>query len=166
MPPNSPLCNKTLEVNINLKLTLHYIPGVLIICILFSVCASIFYISRRRKRIKKESGLNVKLQPYSISQKFGILGIILFMLPIFLTLFLYLSKAILILFSFFFRMLHVPEILYTTFMYIVIAVGYSFIIIGAYLLCEIVWPKRNSVQIAQQINPADCQGESAGRMES
>ena len=105
----------------------------------------IAWIIRRRKIRKKKIEVN-KLtlkKPYTTSQIFGIIGILIFILPIFLSVGSILQKGLYILVLLLFVLIEFPNtvaiILKTLYF-----VSTTFCLFsGVYLVCEMMWPKRN-----------------------
>ena len=106
---------------------------------------SIFWILQRRKKRKSVQNQNLKHQLYySTTQIHGIVGILLFLLPIFFLVISNLLRGILFLSFFIFRFLHFPDSLVNFLMYILLPVSFFITIIGTYLICEFIWPQKTS----------------------
>lgn len=102
---------------------------------------AILWIFKRRSD-RKKGLVHASKGRYSTLQIFGIVGILFFLLPIFYTAISYLNKGALILILFVFGLVHVPKLLVTLIMYVLIPAAFFINIAGSYMLCEYIWPKK------------------------
>ena len=118
-------------------------PSIFILGFCISLCASFLWIYRRRKK----NNLNrTKAQgSYTTTQIFGILGIIFFMFPMFWTIITQLVKGIFVLLILLCGFLHFPDTLESIVIFLYQMASIFFTIIGSYLVCEFMWPKKHSV---------------------
>jgi hypothetical protein len=102
----------------------------------------ILWLVRRRKK-RREEILTNKLvkRPYTTIQIFGIIGILVFIVPIFWAVGVMLQKGLLLLFILFFSWIRLPIII-TILKEILVASTLFLLIAGVYLVCEFIWPNR------------------------
>ena len=110
--------------------------------LLLALTFFIIWIVRRRKKRNEEinaSGLVKK--PYTTSQIFGIIGILVFMLPISWIVVVMLQKGLYLLFILFFGWIKL-QIISTILKSIFFVSTFFLMFAGIYLVCEFIWPKR------------------------
>lgn len=101
----------------------------------------IWIVRRRKKRIEEIKANRLIKRPYTTNQIFGIVGILIFLLPIFWIVGVMLQKGLLFLFILLFGWIKLPIILTT--LKAIFIVSTSFLLFACvYLVCELIWPKR------------------------
>jgi len=98
-----------------------------------------------RRRIIRRKGIIVdKLEkrPYTISQIFGIIGILFFILPIFYVVGVMLQRGLYILYILLFGSVKSPNTVDMTIKTIFYVLTTFLIYTGVYIVCEMMWPKR------------------------
>ncbi len=110
-----------------------------IIGCIVAVASAFFWIYKRHKMNKSYIENNDR---YTKLQLFGIAGIILFMFPISWIILAQLSKGLILLLFLFFGFLHLPDSISNILISFYQLISLFFIIIGSYLVCEIIWPKK------------------------
>ena len=125
-----------MKINIDLSIGGNHL--IYLIGFILAIGFSIFWIIQRRKKRKREQHKS----NYSAVQIFGIVGILLFLLPIFFLVISNLLRGILFISFLIFRFLHFPDILVNVLMYILLPVSFFIMIIGTYLICEFIWPQK------------------------
>ena len=102
----------------------------------------IVWIVRRRKKRNEEIKANgLVKKPYTTSQIFGIIGILVFMLPISWIVVVMLQKGLYLLFILLFgwiKLQIISIILKTIFFVFTLFLMFA----GVYFVCEFIWPKR------------------------
>lgn len=115
-------------------------PLVYTIGFLFAVALSIYGIRQIRKRRKVKTFPGTR---YSISQKFGILGIIVILLPLFLVVILNLIRGGMLLFIIVLNLIPLPESAVNGLANFFQSFSVFFAITGTYYLCSILWPNKD-----------------------
>ena len=102
----------------------------------------IIWIVRRRKKRNAEIKANgLVKKPYTTSQIFGIIGILVFMLPISWIVVIMLQKGLYLLFILLFGWVKLAVIIIP--MKAIFFVSTTFLLFASvYLVCEFMWPKR------------------------
>ena len=102
----------------------------------------IVWIIRRRKKLKEEIKNNrLAKKPYNTSQIFAIIGILVFLVPIFWVIGVMLQKGLIFLFILFFGWISSPTIIIV--LKTIFLISTLFLLFtGVYLVCELVWPNR------------------------
>jgi len=93
----------------------------------------------RRKRIIVDK---LEKRPYTISQIFGIIGILFFILPIFYVVGVMLQRGLYILYILLFGSVKSPNTVDMTIKTIFYVLTTFLIYTGVYIVCEMMWPKR------------------------
>ncbi len=112
---------------------------------LFFILAIAWIIRRRIIRERQRSGLNANHR-YTKTQIFGIAGIILFLMPIFLVIFSNLLRGLMISILIVFRALQLPEYIISVLASILVPFLYILMFVALYLFVEFVWPKRKVLE--------------------
>ena len=122
-------------------------PTMDILLFLLAITFFIILIVRRRKKRREEIWTNgLVKRPYTTSQIFGIIGILVFILPIFWAVGVMLQKGLLLLFILFFGWITIP-IINTILKSIFLVSTCFFLFAGVYLVCEFLWPNRYVAEI-------------------
>jgi len=123
---SQPLISPTMDM--------HILPLALIFFIVWVV--------RRRIKRKKEIKTNrLVKRPYTTYQTLGILGILLFLLPIFWVVGVMLQKGLLLLFILLFGWIKIPILI--TLLKAIFFISTSFLLfVCVYLVCALIWPNR------------------------
>lgn len=117
-------------------------PIILWIGFLLSFIFAIYWVIRRRRKIKRETFNDESTLKYTKTQILGILGIVLFLMPIFLIVFSNLVRGVLILTLVFFRLIHIPELMISALIAVIVPFLYFLMLIGTYIVAEFIWPKK------------------------
>lgn len=111
---------------------------------IIAVGLSIYWIIKRRK---KQKGLQdpqaLSQGSYSGAQKLGIVGLILFIIPVIFIFNSYIMMGIGTLLLIIFRLISLPDIIVHGLMYVVVPMSYCVAIIGTYWICEFIWPQKS-----------------------
>ena len=110
------------------------------LALLFFIAWIIWRRKIRRKKIKVNK-LTLK-KPYTTIQIFGIIGILLFILPIFWSVGVMLQKGLYLLIIFFIGWIGLPETVVMVIKTIYFVSTWFCLFSGVYLVCEMMWPKR------------------------
>ncbi len=117
-------------------------PAVYIIGFILSIGSSFYWIYKRRKQSSSSS--NSSQARYTKTQILGILGIIFFMFPIFWIIITQLVKGLMVFLLLLFGFLHLSDTIENILIFIFQLASIFITIIGSYLVCEIVWPKKQN----------------------
>ena len=101
----------------------------------------VWIVRRRKKRNEKIKANGLVKKPYTTSQIFGIIGILVFMLPISWIVVVMLQKGLYLLFILLFgwiKLQIISIILKTIFFVFTLFLMFA----GVYFVCEFIWPKR------------------------
>ena len=117
--------------------------GVVAISLLLSIVLFLVWLFRRRVKLKEERTVKLeKSASYTTAQVFGIIGIFIFMLPIFYIVMSNLAKGALFLFFFLFGLIPFPKLI-RSLLELIAGTGVNFMVFtGTYLLCEFIWPQK------------------------
>jgi Ca2+/Na+ antiporter len=117
--------------------------GVVALSLLLSLILFLVWLFRRRVKIKEERAVELeKSGSYTTAQVFGIIGIFVFMLPIFYIVMSNLAKGVLFLLFFLFGLIPFPKLIRSLLEFIA-GTSVNFIVLtGTYLLCEFIWPQK------------------------
>jgi len=125
----------------------HQLTG-LISLISAVILTIVWVIKRRRTRAAKDDeagqGADATGGQYTTGQLLGIVGIILFLGPIFLAVSLNLARGGMILFAFLFKALHLPQPIETALLTLCSVAATFTALSFSYLLCEAVWPEKRA----------------------
>jgi len=122
-------------------------PGMELPILLLALTFFIVWIVRRRKKRREAIRANrLVKKPYATSQIFGIIGILVFILPIFWAVGVMLQKGLLFFFFLFFSWIRVPIII-NTMKTIFVFSNLFLLFAGVYLVCEFIWPNRYVAEI-------------------
>jgi hypothetical protein len=113
-------------------------PMVAVISSALFFMVSIYWLIRRRIYLKRRRTRG----KYSKTQIFGIVGILLFLIPIFVIVLSNLVRGIMVLMLLAFSFLQLPNQFISVAISILIPGLYSLLFIGLYLIGEFVWPKK------------------------
>lgn len=119
---------------------------IILIGFISSLILSVYWILKRRQNRRKHRNQSEQKMAYSKMQIFGIASILLFLMPIFFTVFTQLVRGILILSLFLFRIVNIPEIAVSILIALLIPCLYFLVFIGLYVVGEYVWPKKSIVE--------------------
>lgn len=103
--------------------------------------AWIFWRRKIRKKKMKVNKLTFK-KPYTAIQIFGIIGILLFIVPVFWSVGVMLQKGLYVLVILFFGWIELPVTAVMVIKTIYFVSTLFFLFSGVYLICEMMWPKR------------------------
>jgi ABC-type Fe3+ transport system permease subunit len=120
---------------------------VLLISFALSICISVLWIVRRHKVRNREKSESLKKGSYSAGQIFGIICIILFLIPIFLVVFSNLIKGIMILILMLFQFVKLPEQINSLAVSIILPCLYSLMFLTIYILSVFIWPKKKEMKV-------------------
>ncbi len=122
-------------------------PTMDILILPFALTFFIVWIVRRRIKRNKDIKVNwLVKKPYATSQIFGIIGILVFMLPISWIVVVMLQKGLYILFILLFGWIKLQII--ATIIKTLFFVSTTFLMFtGVYLVCEFIWPNRYLAEI-------------------
>jgi len=93
----------------------------------------------RRKRIKVDK---LEKRQYTTSQIFGIIGILIFILPIFYVVGVMLQKGLYVLYILLFGWVEFPNTVGMTIKTIFFVLTTFLLYTGVYVVCEMMWPNR------------------------
>ena len=106
----------------------------------------VWIVRRRKKRNEKIKANGLVKKPYTTSQIFGIIGILVFMLPISWIVVVMLQKGLYLLFILLFGWIKLQII--STILKTIFFVSTTFLMFtGVYLVCEFIWPNRYLAEI-------------------
>jgi len=114
----------------------------LIAGILSTVIFLVWMFRRRAKRRAEFAEKSGATGSYTTTQVLGIIGILVFIFPIFLSVMCYLGKGALLLFFFLLAFFPLPELIRSLVTGVFVCAVYIMIYSGTYILCEYIWPKR------------------------
>ena len=110
---------------------------------LLAILFTIVWIIRRRKIRRKEiKAKNLEKRPYTTLQIFGIIGILVFILPIFWAVGAMLQKGLYILAILLFGWVELPKTISMIPKTIYFLSTMFLLFSGVYHVCEMMWPKR------------------------
>lgn len=116
-------------------------PRIIPIALLLSFILFIVWVIRRRIKIRALKNKDFK-GSFSALQIFGIIGIIVFMLPLFFIVASYLARGVVFILFFLFSLFHFPETIKLIFQCITYTGMLFGTFAGTYYLCEKIWPKK------------------------
>ncbi len=105
---------------------------------------SIIWLIRKNKRKGKQE--ITATEKYTTAQIFGMFGIIVFLLPIFLTVLFELTRGVLILLIFIFRVIHLPDQLLSVIISIIYGILFSLSLILLFPIGKYIWPKKKEIK--------------------
>ena len=108
-----------------------------------SLSSIIFWIKKRKKTLDTTG-------KYTATQILGILGIIVFLLPTFLLILFNLSRGILILVLFLFRLIHLPEQLVSIIISCFFGILFSLSFVSLFIVGRYIWPKKKVAAGSEQ----------------
>lgn len=113
------------------------------------------WIVRRRKNRRREiEAKKLEKRPYTTSQIFGIIGILIFILPIFWAVVVMLQKGLFLLFILLFGWIE-SQLVNIVIKTIFLVFTSFFMFLGVYLICELMWPKRYLEKIKSAAKEGD-----------
>ncbi len=111
---------------------------------IIAVGLSIYWIMKRRKKQKSlQDPQSLNQGSYSDAQKLGIVGLILFIIPVMFIFNSYIMMGIGTFLLTIFRLINLPDFIVHGVMYVVIPMSYFVAIIGTYWITEFIWPKKS-----------------------
>ena len=93
-------------------------------------------------RMKKIKANQLEKRPYTTRQILGIVGILIFLLPIFWIIGVMLQKGLYLLFILLFGWIEFHNTVYLVIKTIFFVLTTFLLFLGVYLVCEMMWPKR------------------------
>ena len=127
-----------------MKSTQYMISQTMDLLIFFlAILFTIVWIIRRRKIRREEiKAKNLEKRPYNTLQVFGMIGIIVFILPIFWAVGVMLQKGLYILAILLFGWIGLPNTISIIAKSIFFLSTYFLLFYGVFFVCEFMWPKR------------------------
>lgn len=111
-----------------------------VLSVALSVVIVVVWIGRRRRA--RKSVETRPLEPYTPAQRMGIIGIVMFLLPVFVIVLLNLWKPLLIALTWVFDHVDLPPVVEAIVRAVVACCILTSSWMGTYLLCEYIWPQR------------------------
>lgn len=114
------------------------------VCFALTTLLSVIWLIHRKK--SKEKPKITPTEEYTTAQKFGILGILVFLFPILLIVLFELSRGILILIIFLLRLLHLPDQFVSVSISIIYGILFSLSFVLLFPIGKYIWPKKKEIK--------------------